>query len=262
MYPEDCEKWEKSSDEQIRSAVLKTSTCQRLERPLTVSVENSDALLKQTMTKSRRGTPEQSSDERANADSNLFSEGRQPDEWQCVRQPEGNPYVKHAGDKNLQAEQEEMPVEKIHSRRGTKESGKGPAARQPLQLSSSRCWDYRCYRQLEANRRVMVEEVRIPQPHNCPRIGEGIVRRAQATVATTEHQRAKAILCTETIRRVCTKAIPRIVLSLSDDATTLRAPTVKECWLLWKEHEINGIRIHPLGTISGDRTSLLSLRSA
>ncbi|VDM34652.1 unnamed protein product, partial [Toxocara canis] len=124
----------RSSDEQIRSAVLKTSTCQRLERPLNKLYPleirkpeanhgeepqtlgghppNRETTANTNLHDHEIGTPEQSSDERTNADSNLLSEGRQPDEWQRVRQLEDNQYVKHPGDKNLQAEQEEMPVEK------------------------------------------------------------------------------------------------------------------------------------------------------
>ncbi|KHN81290.1 hypothetical protein Tcan_01938 [Toxocara canis] len=102
----------RSSDEQIRGAVLKTSTCQRLERPLNKLYPleirkpeanhgeepqtlgghppNRETTANTNLHGHEIGTLEQSSDERTNADSNLFSEGRQPDEWQRVRQPEGN----------------------------------------------------------------------------------------------------------------------------------------------------------------------------
>ncbi|VDM49883.1 unnamed protein product [Toxocara canis] len=124
----------RTSDEQVRSAVLKTSTCQRLEWPvdklypseipmpeanhdeepqtLGGHPPNRETTASTNLHSQEIKTPEQSSDEGTNADSNLPSEGRQPDEWQRGRQPQGYQYVKHPGDENLQAEQEEMPVEK------------------------------------------------------------------------------------------------------------------------------------------------------
>ncbi|VDM32901.1 unnamed protein product, partial [Toxocara canis] len=136
------------------------------------------------------------------------SEGRQPDEWQRVRQLEHNQYVKHPGDKNLQAEQKEMPVEKsviamegttpgnerniLYSTFKERDKGvrKGTSCKTTtaavfvtllgLSLLSTAGGQLTC-----DSRGVMV---RIPQPHGCPRIGEGIVRRVQVTVATREYQ--------------------------------------------------------------------------
>uniref|UniRef100_A0A0M3IUX5 Integrase catalytic domain-containing protein n=1 Tax=Ascaris lumbricoides TaxID=6252 RepID=A0A0M3IUX5_ASCLU len=176
-------------------------------------------------------------------------------------------YVRHSGDRNLQAEQEELSVMKIivtkegtmhrnnedirHNKRKDRSEGIRNAANGKttttavfiallgLSLVSIAGGRFAC-----DSRGVMV---RIPQPHGCPQVGEGIVKRLQVTIATREYQRAKAILCMEKIRRVCTKAILRIVLSVSDDVTVLRAPTTKECWSLWKQHEVNGVKIHPNG---------------
>uniref|UniRef100_A0A0M3HS13 CCHC-type domain-containing protein n=1 Tax=Ascaris lumbricoides TaxID=6252 RepID=A0A0M3HS13_ASCLU len=183
------------------------------------------------------------------------------------RELEDKEYVRHSGDRNLQAEQEELSVMKIivtkegtmhrnnedirHNKRKDRSEGIRNAANGKttttavfiallgLSLVSIAGGRFAC-----DSRGVMV---RIPQPHGCPQVGEGIVKRLQVTIATREYQRAKAILCMEKIRRVCTKAILRIVLSVSDDVTVLRAPTTKECWSLWKQHEVNGVKIHPNG---------------